>query len=398
MKVLVVLDNIHTGGISKSLLNFLPHICKYGDCDLLLFRNDNIDATLIPPEVTILNGDRKLSILGMSQSEIKAKSKKHFIYRSLLVMLARVFGGNRSRRILFRQIADVGTYDIAISYSQDVRWNSISTGCNHFVIEKTKARYKAAFIHCDYEHFGGYDPRQLSDYQKFDSIVCVSQSCANSFAKMFPSLSNKCIVCENFTNTDEIYDKLATGYREYQHNRIIFSTVCRLGEEKGIERGIGVFGRLLSEGYQNFQWIIVGDGPEHEKIEQTIKQYGLSDYVELVGKKSNPYYYVKDSDVFLLPSFHEAAPMVFGEAHAMGVPILTTDTISAYELVENRGLGKVCINSEAGLYSKLKEILSGTTVLERISASKIAEINTYAEQELIYFLQLVEEKIYHDRG
>lgn len=398
MKILIVLDNIHIGGISKSLLNFLPHICKYGECDLLLFRNDNIDTTLIPPNVNIIIGDRKLTILGMSQSEIKLKSKILFFYRSLLVIMARIFGGHFSRKILFGHIDDIGEYDLAISYSQDVRWDSISTGCNHFVIEKTKALYKAAFIHCDYEHFGGYDKRQIIDYQQFDSIICVSKSCADSFAKMFPTLSNKCIVCENFTNTGEIYNKLEAGSREYKQNVVTFSTVCRLGKEKGIERAVYVFGRLFNDGYKNFQWIIVGDGPERENIEQAIKKCGLSNYIELVGKKSNPYYYVNNSNIFLLASFHEAAPMVFGEAYAMGVPILTTDTASAYELVENRGWGKVCENSDEGLYSKLKEVLSGEIVLERIPGSKINDINTYAESQLISFLQLVEERINDDRG
>lgn len=396
MKIIIVLDNIHTGGISKSLLNFLPHICKYGECDLLLFRNDNIDETLIPSNVNIIIGDDKLSILGMSQSEIKFKSKTLFLYRSLLVIIARIFGGHFSRRILFRHINDIGEYDLAISYSQDVRWNSISTGCNQFVIEKTKALYKAAFIHCDYEHFGGYDKRQILDYQQFDSIVCVSNSCSSSFAKMFPALSDKCVVCENFTNTEEIYNKLEMGSREYKQNVVTFSTVCRLGEEKGIERAVYVFGRLLSEGYKNFQWIIVGDGPERDNIEQAIKKVGLSNYIELVGKKSNPYYYVKNSDVFLLSSFHEAAPMVFGEAHAMGIPILTTNTVSAYELVENRGLGKVCENSDEGLYNKIKEILSGDVVLERITDSKISEINIYAEHQLASFLQIVKERTNDD--
>lgn len=397
MKILIVLDNIHTGGISKSLINFLPHICKYGECDLLLFRSDNVDSTLIPPNVNIIIGDSKLNILGMSQREIKLKSKSLYLYRSLLVILSRIFGGHFSRKILFRSLDDIGDYDLAISYSQDVRWDSISTGCNHFVVEKAKARYKAAFIHCDYEHFGGYDKRQILYYQQFDSIIGVSKSCVNSFVKMFPTLTNKCIVCENFTNIGEIYRKLEAGSREYKQNVVTFSTVCRLGKEKGIERAVYVFGKLLSEGYKNFQWIIVGDGPEKENIEQAIKKSGLTNYIELVGQKGNPYYYVNNSNIFLLVSFHEAAPMVFGEAHAMGVPILTTDTASAYELVENRGLGKVCENSEEGLYIKLKGILSGDIVLDRIPESKLNEINIYSELQLISFLQLVEGRISDDK-
>ena len=65
----------------------------------------------------------------------------------------------------------------------------------------------------------------------------------------------------------------------------------------------------------------------------------------MVGNKENPYPYIKNASCFLLPSLHEAAPMVFGEASSLGVPVLTTETCSAIELVQSRGIGYVVENS-----------------------------------------------------
>ncbi|UKI38157.1 MAG: glycosyltransferase [Clostridiales bacterium] len=48
------------------------------------------------------------------------------------------------------------------------------------------------------------------------------------------------------------------------------------------------------------------------------------------------------SDIVLVPSYSEAAPMVFNEAEALGTYIFTTDTASANEMVGDKNIGFVC--------------------------------------------------------
>lgn len=389
MKILIVLDNIHTGGISKSLLNLLPHIVQYADCDLLVFKKTGIENYPIPSNITIVETDTKLNLLGMSQNEIKDYSKFGYCCRATLVLLSRIFSGDFSRKILFSFVKNIGEYDLAISYSQDVGWNTISTGCNQFVLEKVRAKAKVAFIHCDYEQFGGYSPKQEKTYHKFDKIVCVSKSCKNSFIRKFPKLEEKCYVCENFTNIEEISVKTKSGNVEYDMSEMNFVTVCRLGEEKGLIRTIQVLDKLKKEGYKKFHWTIVGDGPDKKKIERLINEFELNKVISLVGQKSNPYVYIKNADFFLLPSFHEAAPMVFGESIALGIPVVTTNTISAKELIEDRGYGVVCENSSEGIYSVLKDIFDGKIKLKIIKKIN-TDINKFADKELRTLISLFE--------
>ena len=112
-----------------------------------------------------------------------------------------------------------------------------------------------------------------------------------------------------------------------------------------------------------------------------IKDKGLSNDINLVGKKSNPFVYIKNADFFLLPSFHEAAPMVYGEAISLGVPVVTTNTISAKELIGERDYGIVCENSEEGIYFTLKKIFDGNIKLKKMKINN-SEINKFASEEL----------------
>ena len=88
----------------------------------------------------------------------------------------------------------------------------------------------------------------------------------------------------------------------------------------------------------------------------------MDDYIVMHGLQANPYPYIKNADLFFLASKHEAAPMVFCEAMSLKVPVFTTNTCSAEELVGD--LGFICENSEHGIYTKLKEIFDNKNLLD----------------------------------
>ena len=71
-----------------------------------------------------------------------------------------------------------------------------------------------------------------------------------------------------------------------------------------------------------------------------------------MGEKVNPYAYMKNADYLLVPSYHEAAPLVFDEAKCLGLKIITTDTVSAKELV-GTDYGIVCENEDSALRNVL---------------------------------------------
>ena len=77
--------------------------------------------------------------------------------------------------------------------------------------------------------------------------------------------------------------------------------------------------------------------------------------VTLLGEQRDPYQYLNHVDWLLVPSFHEAAPMVFDEAKLMGIKVITTKTTSAEEMIGSE-CGIVCENSTDGIIRVLTSI------------------------------------------
>ena len=79
--------------------------------------------------------------------------------------------------------------------------------------------------------------------------------------------------------------------------------------------------------------LLVGDGPEHLRVERMVKKLEISDCVFFLGNQE----YVEDilplADVFLLPSLHESFGLSLLEAMAVGVPVVATNVGGPKEVV-----------------------------------------------------------------
>jgi len=109
-----------------------------------------------------------------------------------------------------------------------------------------------------------------------------------------------------------------------------------------------------------------------KKIENRILETKSERYIILEGVQSNPYRYIKNADFLFVPSIHEAAPMVFDEAACLKVPIITTDTLSAKELVDERNIGIVCKNyqiSDALEYAFANKVIYKNNLNEYVSTN-----------------------------
>lgn len=102
-------------------------------------------------------------------------------------------------------------------------------------------------------------------------------------------------------------------------------TVARLHVNKGHRFALQALRKLKDQGVVA-HYTIVGDGPAREAIEQEVRSLGLSEWVSLVGTKSESEVLalMQSSDALLLTSvgMGEAAPVAVMEAMACGLPIV----------------------------------------------------------------------------
>lgn len=356
MKILIVNNNMHIGGIQKALLNLLNEIHDKHDVTLFLFNPAGGLMDEIPSDITLIFGNRFTSILGMSQTEAKECGLFTYLWRTFFAVITKLLGIKISFGILSRMQKLDKKYDTAISYMQNGAYKMFYGGCNEFVINTTNAVRKISFVHCDFQNYEGNNAYNRGFYNHFDRIACVSKGVRDRFLKSTKIDKNKVQCVYNCYSCDTIKE-LADEYNaDYKKECINIFTVARLSEEKGILRMLKIFKAIKDSGL-SFIWRIAGDGPQRSILENKIKALNLDGDIILLGMLKNPYPYFKSSDLLLVPSYNEAAPMVYGEAEILGIPVLTTDTTSASELVSEHEIGRVCGNDDNRIEQALIDII-----------------------------------------
>lgn len=365
MKILIVNNNMNIGGIQKSLSNLLKEISQYHDITLFLFNPSGELMDEIDSRVKILQGNFFTRVLGMSQSEAQSKGKFTGLFRGICVVAAKITGSGFVYKLLssFQKIR--GKYDVAISFMQNSDQKTFYGGCNEFVLKSVKAHKKISFIHCDFKNYPGNEPYNISLYRKFDKIACVSESVKERFNGVCPEYADKTTAVYNMYDFKAMADMANECEVSKDGTRTIIFTSARISQEKGILRMIPVFDRIKKAGGE-FIWYIAGDGPEYEKAVLNARKMNLSENIIFLGMLNNPYPYFKNADMLLVPSYNEAAPMVYKEALFFETPVFTTDTTSAREFIGEEN-GWVVENTDVAIEEKLKELI----LLNKISEKKL---------------------------
>lgn len=351
-KIIIVQDALYLGGIEKSLINFLRKHSNDYDITLLLFNPDSPMVEQVPKNVKIMTIGKLFSIMGYSRGYLKKNYKFGYFVKCILYGFARLFGRRASTRLLWLFCRKIKGFDFALSYAHPLPSTRFNGGAAEFVLSKVKAKDKVCFIHCDWKNAGVQSKRNDKLLKDFDWVACVSNSVRQRLLSMIPELKDKAIVVYNETDEENVRALAKEGTFEYDNNFINIITVARIVEGKGIDRAINA---LYETGRKDIRYYLIGKGNARERYEQLSREKGLDEQVFFMGEKENPYAYMQEADYLLLPSAHEAAPMVFGEARALNLKIITTDTLSAREMVTARD-GIVCENSAKGIENILRGV------------------------------------------
>lgn len=353
MKLVIVSNNMHIGGVQKALVDMLCCIGEKADITLMLFCDKGEYMKDLPPCVKVQKVTSWYKYLGMTKNDVHTKKDK--LFRAFFAAITRAFGRKYATLLMSLSQKKISGFDVAVSYLHNPSEKLFLGGCNDFVLKHIDAKKKITFLHCDYAKIGANTKKNRKQYAKFDVIAACSDGCRKAFLSQNPAFESKTAVVTNFHRFDKIYEFAATALVLMDENKINILTVARLGKEKGVLRALKALSDISNE---NFHYYIVGDGIERKEIEKYIKENPLSEKVTLCGELSNPYGYMKSADLLLIPSYSEAAPVVIDEAASLGTPIASTRTSSADEMITDRNLGFVCENSTEAIKNMLTEILS----------------------------------------
>ena len=322
-KILFIIPSLGGGGAEKVLIDILRAFDynKFA-VDLFIIHHIGTHLNEIPKPV-----NRIYSFF----------YKWNLFYRTIYKILRILNIFDKYREIKTNKILKNCAYNTIISFTEDeaVKFHS-------FII--SKGLKNISWVHADFltNHtlslYFKSKKEELHVYKKMDNIVFVSENIRNNFNKYFnidkPTIKEKIIY--NYLDPNNI-KKLSTAFI-VPHNCITICTVGRLQTVKGYDRLLRV-GKMLKDKSYKFIIRIVGEGPLEKKLKKYAKSLNISDIVEFVGYKTNPYPYMKNSDIYICTSLSEALNVAILESICLGLPIISTKTACACELLTNdRGI------------------------------------------------------------
>ncbi len=176
-------------------------------------------------------------------------------------------------------------------------------------------------------------------YRKAGKVIAVSNNTKKEIQKFLPDLKieviNHGVDFRKFDvrNVGNVRDENTQQFRPY------ILSVGALKKRKGFEYSIEAFAKI-AEKFRDLKYVIVGDGSERQNLESRIQNLELDDRVIFLSdlREEELIALYKNAELFiLLPQDSnkdiEGFGLVFLEAAAAGLPIVTTKETSAEDAV-----------------------------------------------------------------
>ena len=367
---------MNLGGTEKSFLNLLHKLDDKYTVDLLLLEKNGDLLDFLPANVNILTLDNEELInqyikLGCRKFGLEQLKLMRFIL-FIKCMLQFTFDKLGFSRNPYWAISNY-VKPIKEKYEVSVAYAGIHNFIAHYVLTKTQAKKKILWIHFDVSKvinstfFGNYF------YNKFNTIFCVSKNSREVFLQMFPKVKNITEVFENIVSEKLIKESALIGKTyndDFKGLRII--TLGRLSFEKGQDMIPEVVFRLKKEGL-HFRWYLIGDGKLTQNIQEQIKKFKLEENLILLGSNKNPYAYLRDCDLFVQTSRHEGYCLTLHEAKVFNKPVVTTNFLSASNLIKDKEDGLIVDISVDGIFEGVKQIIDNKELRNKFSKTILIE-------------------------
>lgn len=336
-KILIVSHAMELGGAETALLGLLENIDtdKY-EVELFLLRHSGELMKYIPTNIKLLPEIPQYAALAAPIGQVIRKGQWK-------VALGRAVGKYKAKKCV-KKLSFPLDNGVAIEYSHKYTRYAMPRISNreydlaisfltphYFVAEKVSAKEKIAWIHTDYSVVKVDTKSELIMWSKFNHIVSISDNVSESFFKIFPSLKERIVLIENIMPIDymrKLVNKFTTELEMPEDGSIKLLSIGRFSTPKRFDEVPKICKGIRESGI-NVKWYLIGYGRDEQLIRQKISEEHMEDYVIILGKKENPYPYIKACDIYLQPSRYEGKSVAVREAQAMNKPVIITNYATA---------------------------------------------------------------------
>ena len=391
-KILIVSHAMEIGGAERALLGLLESIDSTRvSVDLFLLRHEGELLDLIPDYINLLPPIPAYTVL--ARPIVQTIKEGH-----LMLSAARLVGKYRAKQ--YDQKHGLTESGVAIEYSHkytkrfmppiqpEVEYDlAISFLTPHyFVAEKVRAKKKVAWIHTDYSVVQVDTASEVSMWSCYDYIASISDNVTETFLSVFPSLKEKIVLIENILPKTLIVRQTEAFTVENEmpnDSTIKLLSIGRFSNPKNFDNVPGICRRILKAGL-DIKWYLIGYGGDEPLIRRRITEASMEDRVIILGKKENPYPYIKACDLYVQPSRYEGKAVTVREAQMLCKPVVITRYATSASQLED-GVDGVIVPMEnegcaAGIESVIRDeklqhkLIENTKTRDYTNAEEIQKI------------------------
>lgn len=314
-KILLIIDQISTGGAEKILMDFKEYVlyrdydvqifCLYGFDDRNKNKNNNIKYGLKTNSTSVLGKVIQQIILFFKLQlytlEIKPDYIFSFLERSNILV-----------QLLFYRKAKILTVHNLLS----IQYEKIES----YFIRKTTLFLIRYFYN-----------------KKRTRIIAVSSQVKDDLVYNLQVQENNIVIINNGVDKKLICEKSLEDITEFSLNdkSIYLLNIGRFTLQKSQNKLIKLISLLRKEGY-DVRLILIGEGELKNDIQQLILDLNLSSYVHILPYTDNPYKFMRIALALVLPSLYEGFPIVLSEAASLGTPVIGSDKAIPVEIFDNK--------------------------------------------------------------
>ena len=378
-KILFGITSLTLGGAERVLVDVANKLCeKYEITIFTIYSKGELEKQL--------SSKVKIKTLYDKQYLDLSNIQKKLIPLKILI----------NKKIIYKKFIDED-YDVEIAFLEGPITRLFSV--------RNKKTRKIAWIHNDISCvFGNGLKAKIKKwldkkiYSKYETLVFVSKDNFRKFREVYKdNIRNKYLepvkkeIIYNYIDMQKVLEKSNENCDiEFDKTTPNFVTIARLVPQKAIDRLIKVHSKLIKNGFK-YNFYVIGDGPEKERLEKMIKQENVENTFHLLGKKENPYPYIKNATYFCLLSNFEGYGMVLEEAKILNKSIIITDT-AAREAVEKYENSTILDNNEDAIYNGLKKIIENNKNYNNDKKDELEEDKKYDNSKwLDKIIKLIEK-------
>ena len=213
--------------------------------------------------------------------------------------------------------------------------------------------------------------------KQFDAVSAVSQTIAEKLLSLGVRRQRITVIPNGIDvhAFDAVpFSALSAAATRKEH---VIGIVARLDLQKGYECLLNAVA-ALRQSFPALRLVIVGEGPDREKIEQMVSRQNLSSVVTMAGRQSDMPAVYAGIDIFVLPSLNEGLPMTLLEAMAASKPIIATRVGAVPTVITDRETGLLIEPDDAaGLTNALAQLLAEPELCRRLAQKARAHVEQH---------------------